>query len=179
MNWTVEVIFLKMGKFSAKMGEYACIKPLFCPSVGILRQEIAILRIAGSQRILKNGETNYFHSALTPVIVQPGNEHVISLEPDAKRIVPQDGHEKQDCETQAGKRWVEKHGAFYAKRGVSILGDDLYSRQPFCQALKDKHLHFILVCKPDSHANLYETVDFLAAQGVLATKVIRKWIGGY
>jgi len=34
MNWTVEVIFLKMGKFSAKMGEYACIKPLFCPSVG-------------------------------------------------------------------------------------------------------------------------------------------------
>jgi len=47
MNWTVEVIFLKMGKFSAKMGEYACIKPLFCPSVGILRQEIAILRIAG------------------------------------------------------------------------------------------------------------------------------------
>ena len=46
MNWTVEVIFLKMGKFSAKMGEYACIKPLFCPSVGILRQEIAILRIA-------------------------------------------------------------------------------------------------------------------------------------
>ena len=132
-----------------------------------------------SQRILKNGETNYFHSALTPVIVQPGNEHVISLEPDAKRIVPQDGHEKQDCETQAGKRWVEKHGAFYAKRGVSILGDDLYSRQPFCQALKDKHLHFILVCKPDSHANLYETVDFLAAQGVLATKVIRKWIGRY
>jgi len=48
MNWFVEVIFLKMGKFSAKMGEYACIKPLFCPSVGILRQGIAILRIADS-----------------------------------------------------------------------------------------------------------------------------------
>ena len=45
---SLEVIFLKMGKFSAKMGEYACIKPLFCPSVGILRQGIAILRIADS-----------------------------------------------------------------------------------------------------------------------------------
>jgi hypothetical protein len=45
--------------------------------------------------------------------------------------------------------------------------------------LKDKNLHFILVCKPDSHANLYETVDFLAAQGVLGTKVVRKWIGRY
>ena len=130
-----------------------------------------------SHRVLKSGETNYFHSVITPVIVQPGNEQVISLEPEY--IVPQDGHEKQDCETQAGKRWVEKHGAFYAKRGATILGDDLYSRQPFCQALRDKNLHFILVCKPDSHANLYETVDFLAAQGVLGTKVVRKWIGRY
>ena len=130
-----------------------------------------------SQRILQNGETNYFHSVLTPVIVQPGNEHVISLEPEY--VVPQDGHEKQDCEIQAGKRWLEKNGDYYAKRGITILGDDLYSRQPFCQAVKDKHLHFILVCKPDSHPNLYETVDFLATQGVLATRVVRKWNGRY
>lgn len=130
-----------------------------------------------SQRVLKNGEINYFHSVLTPVIVQSGNEHVISLEPEF--ITPQDGHEKQDCEIQAGKRWIEKHGDFYAKRGVIILGDDLYSRQPFCQALKDKKLHFILVCKPDSHVNLYETVEFLAAQGVLGTKLVRKWNGRY
>jgi len=130
-----------------------------------------------SQRMLKNGEINYFHSALTPVIVQPENEHVLSLEPEF--ITPQDGHEKQDCEIQAGKRWIEKHGDFYAKRSVAILGDDLYSRQPFCQALKDKHLHFILVCKPDSHVNLYETVEFLDAQGVLDTKVVRKWNGRY
>jgi hypothetical protein len=130
-----------------------------------------------SQRILKNGEINYFHSVLTPVIVQPGNEHVISLEPEF--ISPQDGYEKQDCEIQAGKRWIEKHGDFYAKRGVTMLGDDLYSRQPFCQVLKDKKIHFILVCKPDSHVNLYETVEFLSAQGVLGTKVVRKWNGRY
>ena len=130
-----------------------------------------------SQRILKNGEINYFHSVLTPVIVQSGNEHVISLEPEF--ITPQDGHEKQDCEIQAGKRWIEKHGDFYAKRGVTMLGDDLYSRQPFCQALKDKKLHFILVCKPDLHVNLYETVEFLDAQGVLGEKVVRKWNGRY
>ena len=130
-----------------------------------------------SQRIVKSGEINYFHSVLTPVIVQPGNEHVISLEPEF--IIPQDGHEKQDCEIQAGKRWLEKHGDFYAKRGVTILGDDLYSRQPFCQALRDKRLHFILVCKPDSHVSLYETVEFLNAQGVLGEKVVRKWNGRY
>ena len=130
-----------------------------------------------NHRILQDGKANYFHSVLTPVIVQPGNAHVISLEPEF--IVPQDGHEKQDCEIQAGKRWLEKQGDYYAKRGSTILGDDLYSRQPFCQAVKDKHLHFILVCKPDSHPHLYETVDFLAAQGVLASKVVRKWNGRY
>ena len=130
-----------------------------------------------NHRELSNGKINYFHSALTPVIVQPGNEHVISLEPEF--IIPQDGHEKQDCEIQAAKRWVEKQGEFYAKRGVTILGDDLFSRQPFCLALKGKHFHFILVCKPDSHTHLYQTVDFLSANQTLASKVVRRWNGRY
>lgn len=130
-----------------------------------------------NHRALNNGKMNYFHSVLTPVIVQPGNETVISLEPEF--IVPQDGHEKQDCEIQAAKRWLDKQGEFYAKRGVTILGDDLFSRQPFCLALKDKHLHYILVCKPDSHTHLYETVDFLAVNQTLGLKVVRRWNGRY
>jgi hypothetical protein len=130
-----------------------------------------------NHRELINGKTNYFHSALTPVIVQPGNEYVITLEPEF--IIPQDGHEKQDCEIQAAKRWVEKQGEFYAKRGVTILGDDLFSRQPFCLVLKGKHLHFILVCKPDSHTQLYQTVDFLSANLTLGSKVVRRWNGRY
>lgn len=130
-----------------------------------------------SHRELNNGKTNYFHSALTPVIVQPENETVISLAPEF--IVPQDGHEKQDCEIQAAKRWVEKWGDFYARRGVTILGDDLFSREPFCRALKDKHFHFILVCKPDSHSQLYQTTAFLEANGVLGMKVVRRWVGKY
>ena len=130
-----------------------------------------------SSRELSNGTTTYYHTVLTPVIVQAGNEHVIALEPEF--ITPQDGKEKQDCEIEAGKRWVEKCGDFYAKQGVTILGDDLFSRQPFCQKLKDKKLHFILVCKPDSHPALYETVDFLAANGVLGTLQKRQWNGRF
>ena len=128
-----------------------------------------------SHRKLANDKTNYFHSALTPVIVQAGNENVISLEPEF--IMPQDGHEKQDCEIEAGKRWITTHGKYYAGWNVTILGDDLFSRQPFCLALKDNKLHFILVCKPDSHAYLYESVDFLAAQGILGTYQKRVWNG--
>jgi len=130
-----------------------------------------------SRRELNNGETNYAHSVLTPVIVQPGNEHVIALEPEY--ITPQDGKEKQDCEIEAGKRWLDKHGDFYAKQGVTILGDDLFSRQPYCQKLKDKKLHFILVCKPDSHVALYEMVAFLAGSGVLGSYQRRHWNGQY
>ena len=129
------------------------------------------------QRELKNGQMNYFHSALTPVIVQPGNEYVIALAPEF--IVPQDGQEKQDCEIKAGKRWVEKWGDFYAHRRVTILGDDLFCHTPFCGLLKNKGFHFILVCKPDSHVHLYQTVDLLAASGVLESKVVRRWVGKY
>ena len=126
---------------------------------------------------MQNGQTNYFHRVLTPVIVQPWNEQVIALEPEF--IVPQDGNHKQDCEIQAGKRWIGKHGDFYAKQGVTLLGDDLFSRRPFCQALRDKQLHFILVCKPDSHPALYEMVDFLSANGVLASYRKRHWNGRF
>ena len=130
-----------------------------------------------SQRQLSNGQTQYFHSVLTPVLVHPGNPHVLALEPEF--VVPQDGHEKQDCEIQAGKRWLAQHGAFYAQRGATVLGDDLYSRQPFCQALRAWKLHFILVCKPDAHVQLYLTVDFLAAKGLLGQKVVRRWNGRF
>jgi hypothetical protein len=130
-----------------------------------------------NHRQLANGKTNYYHSVLTPVIVQANNENVISLEPEF--ILPQDGHEKQDCEIEAGKRWLLTHGKYYAKYNVTILGDDLYSRQPFCQAVKDVKMHFILVCKEDSHPQLYETVAFLEAQGVLGKYQKRHWNGKF
>jgi hypothetical protein len=112
---------------------------------------------------------------LTPVLVQPGRAQVLALEPEF--IGPQDGHAKQDCEIQAGKRWLAQHGAFYAQRGAPILGDDLYCHQPYCQVLRDLKLHFILVCQPEAHEQLYATVNFLAAQGLLGQKVVRHWNG--
>lgn len=128
-----------------------------------------------SHRELPNGKTNYYHSVITPVIVQANNEHVISMEPEF--IVPQDGHEKQDCEIEASKRWLHTHGKYYAKRNVTILGDDLYSRQPFCEAVKEAQMHFILVCKEDSHPSLYESVAYLDGQGVLGRYQKRSWNG--
>jgi hypothetical protein len=98
-----------------------------------------------------NGNVSYAHKVLTPVIVAPGNPRVLALEPEFS--VPQGGTEKQDCELNAAKRWIKRQAALAAKE-VIILGDDLFSKEPFCQDLLTHGFHFILVCKPDSHKTL-------------------------
>lgn len=120
----------------------------------------------------RDGSVTYSHSAITPVIVAPGNDKVIALEPEF--IIPQDGHKKQDCENAAAKRWIQNHGAQYSPHNVTILGDDLYSRQPICEIILEQGFNFILVCKPDSHKTLYECLE--GAEGIKAL-VIRRWTG--
>lgn len=112
-----------------------------------------------SKIVHSNGEITHYHSAITPVIVGPGQPYAIPLRPEF--IVPQDGHNKQDCEINAGKRWLDKNGAFYNTGNQTILGDDLYAHQPFCRRALRNNYHFIFVCKPDSHKHLYEWVDQL------------------
>jgi hypothetical protein len=107
----------------------------------------------------KSGEKTYYHSAVTPVIVAPGQPQAIALRPEF--ITPQDGHTKQDCEIVAAKRWLEKNGATYASLKATLLGDDIYSHQPFCRRTLLFGFHFIFVCKPDSHTTLYNWVNLL------------------
>jgi hypothetical protein len=64
----------------------------------------------------------------------------------------QDGHDKQDCESVAARRWLAAHGRHYARLNPVYLGDDLYSRQPTCQAVLAASGHFLFVCKPSSAA---------------------------
>lgn len=116
-------------------------------------------------RQLSNGQTLYYHTALTPVIVCPGHAQVIALAPEY--IMPQDGHAKQDCEQAAGKRWLTHHAPTLVPHHVTLLGDDLYSKEPFCALALHHGFNFILVCKPDSHPKFYERLAFWQAQGVM------------
>jgi len=108
-------------------------------------------------------QTTYFHTVITPVIAAPGNARVIALEPEF--IVPQDGYEKQDCERAAGKRWLEQHGSGYAELKATLLGDDLYCHQPFCEQVLEKKFNFIFVCKPDSHPEFVSNGRISAGPG--------------
>jgi hypothetical protein len=83
---------------------------------------------------------------------------VVALPPEF--IMPQDGHDKQDCERVAGKRWMDQHAKHVAPHGVTLLGDDLYSNQPFCESALHHGFNFIFVCKPDSHTTLYKRLAF-------------------
>jgi hypothetical protein len=120
--------------------EYHCSWKIHCPHC--------------STRVRGKGGTEYYHAVLAATLVAPGHDKVIPLEPEF--IVPQDGAEKQDCETMAAKRWLAAHGQRYAALDAVYLGDDLFSRQPLCQAVLDAGGHFIFVCKPSSHPLVQE-----------------------
>lgn len=129
-----------------------------------------------STRQDRNGTTHYYHSAIMPVIVKPDSPHVLSLPPEF--IVPQDGHEKQDCERAAVKRWLRQHQGQFEAQSVTFLGDDLYANQPLCQLIDQTYQQFfIFVCKPDSHPTLYQWVDSLAGVAGLETMQERFWNG--
>ncbi len=123
----------------------------------------------------KNGSITYSHSALTPVFVKPGFNKVISLPPEF--ITPQDGHEKQDCENTAAKRWLNQFAPLYKTLGITILGDDLYCRQSLCELILLHELDFILVCKPDSHQTLYQWVEELDGLQAVETVIEKRWTG--
>lgn len=123
----------------------------------------------------KDGRRTYYHSAITPVLVKPGNNRVISLEPEF--IQPQDGQEKQDCERNAAKRWIAGAGSKYVSMGITLLGDDLYCNEPFCKDALERGYHFIFTCKSSSHKYLSEWIEE-AEVGVDIGQVIdKRWTG--
>jgi hypothetical protein len=115
----------------------------------------------------------YYHDVIIPVLVVPESSRVITLEPEF--IVPQDGHDKQDCEQAAAKRWVERNASQFTAWEATLLGDDLYCTQPFCELALEQECSFILVCKPDSHSTLYEWVDFTGTEEL----TVRHWNGQF
>ena len=118
-----------------------------------------------STRNHRNGKVTYSHTAILPIIAAPNCAEVISLPPEF--VTPQDGHEKQDCETAAAKRWISKHRHLFKGQAITLLGDDLYSRQPMCQHCLDAEMNFIFTCLPSSHSSLYEWLDYLEKNGAV------------
>jgi hypothetical protein len=99
-----------------------------------------------------NKTTTYYHQAVAATIVCPGIKQVLPLAAEPIRNI--DGNTKQDCEINAGKRIVHKIRAAHPKLRIVIVGDGLYSKQPFIDELKQAGMSYILVAKPDDHVLL-------------------------
>jgi hypothetical protein len=123
----------------------------------------------------RNGTTTYFHGCVTPIVVSPEQKQVINLEPEF--IKKQDGQQKQDCENAAVKRWLDKNHQKKYGYPVTLLGDDLYSRQPICELALKQGYNFIFVCLETSHKTLYEWLEFLEKSGEVKTVEKKQWDG--
>jgi hypothetical protein len=128
-----------------------------------------------STQELADGKTRYSHKMLAPVIVSPKQTNVIPLAPEF--VTPQDGHNKQECELAAASRWLQREGQLLKTHHITILGDDLFSHQPFCEAVKAQNGHFILVCKQNSHATLYEWLADFERENRVETITTAHWDG--
>lgn len=125
-----------------------------------------------STRTHKNGRVTSFHSAILPVIVAPHQAEVIALAPEFIR--PQDGSDKQDCELEAAKRWLQAHAKQFDRQPITLLGDDLYSHQPLCQQCSELGMNFILTALPASHPALYERLHVLDVLGAIQSLEVRQ-----
>jgi hypothetical protein len=123
----------------------------------------------------RNGTTTYFHGCVTPIIVSPNQKQVINLPPEF--IKKQDGHQKQDCENAAVKRWLNKNHQNKYGYPATLLGDDLYSHEPVCQLALEQGYNFIFVCLETSHKTLYEWLEFLEKSGEVSTIEKKQWDG--
>lgn len=106
----------------------------------------------------KNGSKTYYHQMLSAALVHYDQKVVYPFAPEP--ILKQDGAEKNDCERNAAKRWLEEFRREHPHLPVTIVADGLSSNQPFIELLLHHHMNYILVCKDDDHKYL---VDWLHA----------------
>ena len=124
-------------------------------------------------RLRSSGETEYHHIVLCATLVGIGHSEVLPLRPQF--ITPQDGDQKQDCETKAAYRWFDQNAARYNEDKVAeaarwdgiwrrslrpiYLGDDLYANQPMCEKVTQAGGDFIFRVKEGSHKTLFSYLD--------------------
>jgi hypothetical protein len=117
------------------------------------------------KRNKSDGSVEFYHQIVQPAIVNPELHQVLPLAPQFIR--KQDGASKQDSETQAGKRLVAALRNEHPQLKAVLVGDSLYSTQPFIFTIKAHRFSFLLVAKPDDHKHLFADVDGLRRGGLL------------
>jgi len=113
----------------------------------------------------KTGDVTYSHQMLAAAFVHPDRAEVIPVCPEP--IAKQDGAEKNDCERNAAKRFVEQFRRDHPHLNVIITEDGLSSNGPHIRTLKAHNMHFILGVKAGDHTWLFDRVAEAVAAGTV------------
>ena len=112
-------------------------------------------------REAKKGKVRYSHQIVQAAIMNPDMRQVVPLAPEEVKNV--DGKEKQDCETNAGKRLLKRMRKSHPKLSLIVVADSLYSKQPTIEELTALRMSYVLVAKPEDHKTLAEWVEEMKA----------------
>jgi hypothetical protein len=103
-----------------------------------------------------SGKVTFSHKAVQAALMHPELKPVIPLMPE--EIANSDGQIKQDCEINASKRLLKKLRQDHPQLGIIILGDGLFSKQPFIEELAMRRMDYVLVAKPDDHTAMMDWI---------------------
>ncbi len=120
----------------------------------------------------KKGGVTYSHKVLQAAIMHPDMRQVIPLMPE--EIRNSDGSAKQDCEINAAKRLIPKLRQDYPQLGIIIVGDGLFSHQPFVSKVLSANMHYILAAKPDDHTFMMEWINAYDAKEIGTMRTVDK-----
>jgi len=119
----------------------------------------------------KNGELRYSHQILQATLVAAGKPQVIPFGPEF--VCNRDLEGPQDSELKAGKRLIPKLRAAHRQLPMVIVGDSLYSKQPFIRLVKKHKMSFILGAKPKDHKTLMQDIEGMRRGRLLSSHEYR------
>jgi hypothetical protein len=105
----------------------------------------------------KDGSITYYHQMLGACIVHPEKSNVIPLCPET--IQNSDGSEKNDCERNAAKRFIENFKREHPHLKVIVIADGIASNAPYICLLEENQMDYILGAKPGDHKFLFDLAD--------------------
>lgn len=104
-----------------------------------------------------NGNVSYYHQMFGVCVVHPDKRNVIPLCPEP--ILNQDGSQKNDCERNACKRFLENFRREHPHLKAILVEDGLSSTAPNIRTIEYFKLKYILVAKPGDHEFLFEQLE--------------------
>ena len=105
----------------------------------------------------KKGKVRHSHQIVQAAIMNPNMRQVVPLAPEEVKNI--DGKEKQDCETNAGKRLLRRIRKSHSKLSFVVAADSLYSKQPTIEEMTALRMNYVLTAKPEDHKKLMEWVN--------------------